>query len=256
MPGLPREIIFQHMEKPPNGKVTIEFLQKQVWWWRLPQYELQLWIQEELDHWPNCKWLRTILEKFRPGHEFQKGEAEAFLTEPNPELSQLFETQGVREIIAAYWAGQVDAAMEYEWQARELGSYPNGKPYCCLSPKEQRRWTNKYSKLNLHHEPVLWKGGDRPAILGGKFMKDKWTQPYRFNLLHPDGYIWREFQQELHRERQRLGQPNPGPRDQNRNRRTNPRSWSHIENVDIKCHSNEVTPSRTRQAEWRKHHSG
>lgn len=283
-PGLPARVLFQHLERPPRGKVTIEFLKENVWWWRIPDVPLQVWLADIAVGWPDCE-LYKLFESWQPNSmprssEEAQDRARVMFDhiEADPQLHRR---------LCKLWDCEFDAGKGYEWEAREKGAYPLGEPYCVLTSEQRNKWRLKYFQLNLNAIPAVWVKDVSPVY---DFDTEKLTSDFqfslcagavfvvRFNLRHGDGWLNREFKQTVIQERTRRGicisnelRPDdgammrsfkkfvsrerirlsmPSPKNEGANRRSLfNRSWADIENIDIKTHSKEKTASRTRQRE-------
>ena len=284
-PGLPASVLFQHLERSPGGrKVTIEFLKESVWWWRNPDVALQIWLGDLAIGWPYCE-LYKLLESWQP-NEIPRSSEEA-----QDRARELFghinARPELRQQLAQLWDCEYDAAKGYEWEARQKGAYPLGKPYCVLTPAQRNKWRVKYFRLNLNAIPPVWVKEDSPPYdfdtdkLTADFHFDLWSGVgliARFNIRHGNGWLTRSFKQEIVQqrkrrgisdsdklrpedgvvirkfkqfiaeERKRLGIPNPKYEGKDRRSLFN-RSWADIENIDIKTRSNGRTTLLTRQRE-------
>lgn len=285
--GLPSAIIFQHLENPPSNRVNKEFLEKNVWWWRIPDVGLQVWLQDMAEGWPNCK-LHEFLHQQCPANQVPESREKAedfMLTVCKSSNSESLANKHNRE---CWWEHELDAAKGYELEARDKGSYPCGVPYILLTPAQRNEWKNKYWQLNLNSTPPIWKEGNPPY----DWDTDKLTSLFhvslghfasgdsvgvRFNLRHGNGWLTRAFKPFIVQERKRLGISNteelrrkdpvrirefkqfvtnerkrlciPNPKHEGKDRRPLNRSWADIENIDIKTHCNQKTTSCTRQRE-------
>ncbi len=288
MPGLPEKLLFQNLENlPAANDVTIEFLEKNVWWWRIPDVGMRMFVKDASEGWPNCELFNNLFSKCLPDRmpRSRKEAQDIVITFASPKF---------KDIMASWWEDEFNAAKEYELEARDKGSYPCGVPYNQLTRAQRYEWKGKNFRLNLNAIPAIWKEGDPPY----NFDTDKLTSVFRvslghfasgvsvgvrFNLRHGNGWLTsafkkllvaerkrhsisdteefrrkdptriREFRQFVTNERQRLGIPNP--KHEGTDRRplgADRRSWADIENIDIKTHprwTNCKTTSRTRQRE-------
>jgi hypothetical protein len=252
-PGLPAAELFQHLDQKAlpwkqgtKTKPIVRELEEHVWWWRHPELRQELWIQDQMDRWPNCevyRWLVAVLSE-KQRRELQQPDAKK-KAESIVRRCVDFNSEGTRENLDHWWAQEEFTAHAYEWDARVQGHYPLGAPYIWLSPVQRRdwRWKTQHGRVNLNAQPVLWEHGEPAELLS----LPCWTKECRFNLWHHDGYILTEFKRYLARERERLQQPNP--RQPNLNRFPLHGNWADIENIDIKTHAFGKTTSRTRERE-------
>lgn len=280
-PGLPREVIFQHLEKPPAAsRVSIEFLEQNVWWWRLHDYKLQMWLADQAEVWPNCE-----LANLLPGDK--RNQSSDGVQDAVRSFLQANSIPDIQRYLDGWWSSEIDAAAAYEWEARRQGCYPNGVNYVLLTSEQRQAW-KKHWKLNLNAVPVIWKEGD-PDYPAYTLNPDKPCSPFRlttcdgislavhFELRHGNGHIKSAVKQHLVEERKRRGiserksvTPGDGalfrtlklflrkerrrlgilnPKHEGKDRRPLDRSWADIESIDIKAHSNQNTSTRHRQRE-------
>lgn len=241
--GLPRAVLFQHLERIPTGRVDREFLEQKVWWWRKERVILKRWVADIAEGWPDCELFPDMQKKNPKANLSSLSQAdveEAVIRsfgEQNPQSQENF---------VKWWSVEEVAAKAYEWEARGLGRYPLGEPYHCLVRQQREAWKSD-SCISMNAVPHVW-SDENDALNGGLLVLGNltcWTQRLRFNLVAHDGYILKELKKHLASERLRLGRPNP--KHPNENRRPLRKSWADIEGIDVSTHSNVVTTSTERQ---------
>lgn len=227
--GLPRDLLFQNLPKIPASRVPVAFLAENAWWWRRPDVKKELWIEDQLERWPDCESFSFLNERLpaKSRKLLSRDTAEPFLHQWFANLKP--EAQA---IIDKWWDQEILGAKAYEWKARESGAYPCGCCYIALSPAERSSWRNEHWKLNLNSVPIIETTGGVGDCPGA------WTEAFRFNFDHGDGHIIREFRKRLSDERRRLQVPNP--KHEGMNRRQLELSWAEIETIDTRDYSKDV----------------
>lgn len=249
IPGLPPEVLFQHLDKIPAGRVSEDFLKQKVWWWHHRERILDLWIRDQLEAWPQGIVFGkiSVLERQIWG----RAEAEKW-------LRQATQTKQEELALDQWWDQEQMGARAYEWESRLAGKYLRGGPYDTLQSKQRKLWRDRHWRQNLDSVPAvafdvpsnaeLFELPKEPKAKGEMLEAFRWTAPIRLNLVHGDGFLHRAIEKLLAEERRRLEVPNA--KHQAAGRRGLKISWAEVENIDWRGHCKHVTTQAGRQREY------